>query len=424
MSNELFKAAAVAVDITPDLNAYELRLHGYGARGSKTAEGVHDPLYGKILVLEQAETIAVIITMDILQIDGLLLDAIVERADVGGITRESLAVCASHTHSAPAALQKRSQNMTAGWKCYQEEYYEHCVSELAEGLRRATSQLQPARYAMQKTNIGSLVRNRRVPSYDYGTRGFTAPIERDMPVDDEMIVLQFVTDEEDVIATLVNLAAHGTVMGSDNMLVSADWAGYMQESVAATLGGVCMYSNGAEGNLAPDCGAGPLSFAEAETFGLAISSRVTELKPNMVYHYPEQLGIFSKQVDLPAYQIPDGCPFLLSRRGREFVESYVHETYPGQIQQTLIRLDDVAMLTIPGEMFAELSIDFKLKAREKGISTPLILGLGNDSIGYMLTPDEYPREGYETGMCLYGPQVGVDLIDEGLANLDQLFSST
>ena len=44
MSNKLFKAAAVAVDITPDLNAYELRLHGYGARGSKTAEGVHDPL--------------------------------------------------------------------------------------------------------------------------------------------------------------------------------------------------------------------------------------------------------------------------------------------------------------------------------------------------------------------------------------------
>lgn len=422
MSDNQFKAAAVAIDITPDLHAYGIRLHGYSARGSKMAEGVHDPLYGKILVMALGETIAVIITMDILQIDALLLDAVVARAAIPGVTRESVSVCASHTHSAPAALQKRSQNMTAGLKWYQASYYEYCVDELAKGLREAISKLQPAQYAMRKTNVGALVRNRRVPSYDYDTRAFSAPIENNVAVDDEMIVLQFVTNENDVFATLVNLAAHGTVLGADNMLISADWAGYMQKSVAEIHGGICMYSNGAEGNIAPDCGAGNLSFAEAETFGLAISSRVTELTGNMLFKTPENLGIYSKQVDLPDYQIPDQSPFLQAGLGREFVENFVHETYPKQIQQTLIRLDDVAMLTIPGEMFTELSIDFKNKAKEKGVGTPLILGLANDSIGYMLSTDEYSREGYETGMCLYGPELGVGLINEGLENLNQLFS--
>jgi hypothetical protein len=182
--------------------------------------------------------------------------------------------------------------MTSGLRWYQATYYEHCVDELAKGLREAISNLQPARYGMGKTHVGDLVRNRRVPSYDYDTRAFSAPIENDVDVDDEMIVLQFVTHGNDVIATLVNLAAHGTVLGADNMLISADWAGYMQTSVAAIVGGICMYSNGAEGNVAPDCGAGNLSFAEAETFGLAISSRVTELTGNMVFKDPENLGIY------------------------------------------------------------------------------------------------------------------------------------
>jgi hypothetical protein len=195
----------------------------------------------------------------------------------------------------------------------------------------------------------------------------------------------------------------------------------MQASVAAGNGGICMYSNGAEGNLAPDCGADNLGFPEAETFGLAISSAVIELTGKMDFKIPEKLGIYAKQVDLPDYQIPDESPFLQAGLGREFVENFVNETYPRQIQQSVVRLDDVAMLTIPGEMFTELSIDFKKRAQERGIGTPLVLGLANDSIGYMLTRDEYGKEGYETGMCLYGPELGMDLINEGLENLDQLF---
>jgi hypothetical protein len=422
MPNDKFMAAAVAVDITPDLDAYDIRLHGYGARGAKIAEGVHDPLYAKILYLNLGQTRAAIITMDILQIDGLLLDAIVERADIPEITGESVIICASHTHSAPAALQKRNQNMISGLKWYQESYYEHCVDSLANGLREARSKLQPAIYAMQKTNVGPLVRNRRVPSYNYDTRAFTAPIESDVIVDDEMIVLQFATLEQDIIATLVNLGVHGTVLGSDNMLVSADWAGYMQESVEADQGGICMYSNGAEGNIAPDCGAGALGFNEAEVFGLAISSQVTGLARKMDFSTPENLGTYARQVDLPDFQIVDENPFLQAGLDFEFVEKFVHETYPAQIQQTLLRLDDIAMLSIPGEMFTELGIDFKKRATAKGIGTPLILGLANDSIGYMLPTGEYAMEGYETGMCLYGPELGMNLVNEALGNLDQLFS--
>ena len=238
MPDNQFKAAATAVDITPDLKSYQIHLHGYSARGLKTATGVHDPLHGKILAMKQGETIAVIITMDILQIDGLLVDAIAERVALPGITRNSFAICASQTHSAPAALQKRTQNMMARLNWYEPSYYEHCVDELAKGVRDAVSNLQPARYATQKSHVGGMVRNRRVPAYDYGTRAFSAPVEDETGIDDEMIVLHFRTRQDEVIATLVNLASHGTVLGADNLLISADWPGYMQNSVRASLGGI------------------------------------------------------------------------------------------------------------------------------------------------------------------------------------------
>lgn len=421
MTNSQFKAAAVAVNITPDLDAYEIHLHGYGARGSKKAEGVHDALYGKVLALEYGDTIAVLITMDILQIDGLLLDAVVERAAITGLDRQSVVMCASHTHSAPAALQKRTRNMPSRLNWYQADYFEFCVNELANGIREAVSKLQPAHYAVRKTDVGTLVRNRRVPSYNYDTRAFSAPVENGEVIDNEMIVLQFESRQNEVIATLVNLAAHGTVLGSDNLLVSADWAGYMQNAIEANQGGICLYCNGAEGNVAPDCGAGELGFAEAEYFGSAISSRVAELTSNMVFKDAGHLAIYSKQVDLPDYQVPDESPFLQAGLGREFVDNFVRETYPRQIQQTLLRLDDIVMLTIPGEMFTELGIEFKTRAKQQGIGTPLILGLANDSIGYMLSSDQYAMEGYETGMCVYGAELGVGLVNEGLENLQRLF---
>ncbi len=421
MSDNQFLAAAAAVNITPDLHAYPIHLHGYGARGSSTAAGVHDPLYGKILVMQRGENIVVIVTMDILQIDGLLLDAIVERVALPGISQESLIVCASHTHSAPAALQKRTRNLPPRLNWYESNYYEYCVEALARGVREAVANLQPARYGKSKAKLGNLVRNRRVPSYDYDTRAFCGPVEEGIAVDDELITMQFINDSGDVIATLVNLAAHGTVLGADNLLVSADWAGYMQHSVENHCGGICLYSNGAEGNLAPDCGAGQLGFAEAETFGLTIGTKVIELTGSLTFQDPDQLTSYSKIVELPDYQVPEESPFLQAGLSREFVENFVRTSYPEKIRQTLVRLDDIVMLTIPGEMFTELSLDFKARARDMGVAVPMILGLANDSIGYMLSTDQYAVEGYETGMCVYGPGLGVGLVNEGLLSLRRLF---
>jgi hypothetical protein len=51
---------------------------------------------------------------------------------------------------------------------------------------------------------------------------------------------------------LVNFACHGTVLGPDNLLVSADWIGAMRSRVEADLGILTLFLQGAAANLNPD----------------------------------------------------------------------------------------------------------------------------------------------------------------------------
>src|SRR5207249_2608085 len=55
-------------------------------------------------------------------------------------------------------------------------------------------------------------------------------------VDDSVRVLRATRPDGSTIATLVNFAAHSTVMGSGNRLISADWPGPTGEKVEVALG--------------------------------------------------------------------------------------------------------------------------------------------------------------------------------------------
>jgi len=422
MGYNQFRAASYAVDITPDISRYKVRLHGYGARGSKPAEGVHDPIYAKILVLDDGRSRTAIITMDILQIDSNLREDVVRRAGIPGLSNSTVVMTATHSHSAPAALEPRTQSLPSGLKWYVEEYYEECVSAIAAGLKEACSRLTAANCACKRMNLPGIVRNRRVPGYSYETRAFSTPAGKREVVDDELAVLHFVNGGGTVIATLVNLAAHGTVLGSDNMLVSADWPGSMQRSLEDQLGGICLFANGAQGNVAPDCGDGVLGFKDADDFGELIASHIVNMVREMTPSSPQIFATYSAKITLPAVILTEDNAYIRAGLSKDFLLDSIGKLYPRQVQMTSIRLGDVGMVTIPGEMLTELSVDFKKRAAVRGIDTALILGLANDSISYIPSPEEYAKGGYEAEMCFYGPTLGTKLIDDALAGLTTLFT--
>ena len=71
-------------------------------------------------------------------------------------------------------------------------------------------------------------------------------------VADSPLQWERVRGEGRVVATLVNYACHGTVLGPDNLLVSADWIGAMRLRVESELGGLALFLQGAAANINPD----------------------------------------------------------------------------------------------------------------------------------------------------------------------------
>ena len=90
------KAGAGQVEITPT-NPHA----GFGARKGK-ANGTHDPLYAKALVLAQGSERAAIVTLDLCSFPDRFAARLKRRIEEEArIPRENVLLNASHTHFAP-----------------------------------------------------------------------------------------------------------------------------------------------------------------------------------------------------------------------------------------------------------------------------------------------------------------------------------
>jgi len=95
-------------------------------------------------------------------------------------------------------------------------------------------------------------------------------------------------------------------------------------------------------------------------------------------------------------------------------------TFPTAVPLTSARVDDRAIVTIPGEMTSGMGRRLRANAEQavagSGIGRVVISGLANDFIQYFTSPGEYDRQHYEGGSTLFGRASGV-FIEERLVEL-------
>ena len=232
MNNTALSAGVARRIITPPKGIY---LIGYGDR-SKGNIGVHDDLTATALVIDDGRTRIAIVAIDMLTINEFVVDRV----------RQSLAptealLCCSHTHSGPIAFADEKSPRR------NQEYIHALVKNIVSAVREAESNLQPAwlEYSSGEANVG-INRRERMPDgrMEIG-RNPAGPR-------DKSIQVISVLCENGRLATVINYACHGTVLGPDNLLVSADWIGVMRNKVENELGGLVLFLQGAAANINPD----------------------------------------------------------------------------------------------------------------------------------------------------------------------------
>jgi hypothetical protein len=103
------------------------------------------------------------------------------------------------------------------------------------------------------------------------------------------------------------------------------------------------------------------------------------------------------------------------------MKDFLERLVPAQTHSTCLRLGDLVILGVPGEMAAQLGLEAKSQTRQiTGAACVTIGGLADEWVSYVLPAEEYRRGGYEASMSFYGETLGntlVEGIDRGARGL-------
>ena len=444
-------AGAARVKLDPPV---DLAMLGYGSRVGRNV-GVHDDLAAQALVLHDGANKIAIVGVDLLALGVRIADDIRARAAATtGIPADSILVCATHTHSAPAfnifATPRDDAKPSEG----RDLEWERALPErIASAITQAHRNLEPAALRAAKVPF-TLGINRRLMRPHHQIQ---LAANRAGPAEAEANVLGAYRTNGSAIAFLMNYPCHGVVLCEDNLLYSRDWPGFAMdeiESVAAAAVGarpISIFIQGATGNIDPHS-RGNFEVAEqhGRTMGRAAYDalkRAPSLSHGKIA--VRRIGLSLKLKDLSAelavardcaaqtqasldnhrggdgYQLKRlrdhhaqslaalGALELIEEQNRRDrrVDMACRELATAM---TLVAIGNLAIVGIPGELFVELGLAMKANPY---FAQTLVAGYCNDLIGYIPTRAAYAEGGYEVDSARIAAGSGETIVDTALSEL-------
>ncbi|MCY3004818.1 MAG: hypothetical protein NTV29_02450 [Planctomycetota bacterium] len=279
------RAAICRCDITPPIGIYHRM---WGAALHDRATGVHQPLEATLLWLEPAEP-ALGDPQILLALDHCILDAqelhsirhsIHSATDVA---YTNILVSMSHTHG--AGWMSRTRSDLPGGELLA-PYLDQLAVQMAELACQAQRKVVAATI-VYGTGRCDLAAHRDY--FDEQDQRFVCGFNPTGQADDTLMLAQISDASGHKLATVVNYACHPTTLAWDNTLISPDWVGAMRELIERVDGGLCLFLQGASGDLGPREGfVGATSIAErnGRQVGYAALSTLAGLaRPGTEFRY-------------------------------------------------------------------------------------------------------------------------------------------
>lgn len=436
------KAGVAAVDYTPPPG---LTLMG-NFRDDYAARGVHDPLFARAMVFEDAAgSRAAILSLDICMLDRANVAHLRARVrEHCGLPGENLLVAATHTHSGPAPLRLGSLP-----KCDDAEIARF-LDRAAEAVPAALKDLQESDLLAGSATEGRLSFNRRLLAKDGKThmnweKPAPASIVRALgPTDPELRVLAVARGWRP-LAAAVNFGLHPAILAGDNWMYSADYPGYMAEALERLCGPsfFTAFWNGCCGNVNHLDYTDPLQgrgFKEAQRIGYAVAVAARQAIDSAVPAGAGPVTVSSERVELKRLPVSDEqarwSRAVLSRGNKapgqvdglpdeyyaaSLLPMYEKQHIPDAAEVMAIRLGGVGIVGLPGEVFCEYGMEIK---KHSPAAHTFVVELANDAIGYLPTPEAFAQGGYEssTGVTFYTQEAGRKLTESAIRQLKHLFA--
>lgn len=341
-------------------------------------QGVRDPVAARALVLAEPGCAVALVSVEILLVPGDLSRAAMDLSrKEAAIPLDQVVVIATHTHAGPGGYWRNAAGELGGTGPYHPAVAERIASRIAEAVGRATRALQPASLQVARAELPGLARNRD------GER-----------VDGRLLALR-ATAAGRVVGEVLVFAAHSTILGGKNRLLSGDWPG----ALARSSPGVALVVQGALGDQSVQLPPGVP--AEPEAYARLLAEKVAALAFPPGDAAPP-LAAAAAELSLPD---PDfgGVPPMLRRPVANLLGGQV----PSRSRVVALRAGPALLLLAPAEPVEAVGRAW----REAVGDGAEVVSLAGDYLGYVETPQRTRAGLGEAKRSYFGPSLAYRLGD-------------
>jgi hypothetical protein len=416
------EAGFAAADITPKLGDKPVYMAGFG--NNRVAKKIHDPLMARAVVLKADKTKIALVSIDVVGFGyPNVLHIRKQLADFTYVLASS-----THNHEGPDTIGLWGKDLSHSG--VDPDYIAHIESQIVKAVKDADKAAKPAAAQIGTAKAPELLHDGREPYIKH----------------DELVALKFHGKGSDKIAGIVvQWNCHPETLDSKNTELSADFVGYTVNYLSEKYLCPVVYLTGTVGGLMTSLhvpikdAKGTLlkdgTFEKTELYGKAIGEladrALADAKPVSL----SPMAAHSRQVYIPldnkGYQ-------ALRRIGTLKRDAFVWadnldkaEADDGkdpkrrvalQTEVAWLRVGDLDIAAIPGEIYPELVLDKVQDPPDPGADFPdapiepaiykqlkgpyrMLIGLANDEIGYIIPKrqwDEKPPYCYGRKSAQYG----------------------
>ncbi|HUT88758.1 MAG TPA: hypothetical protein VMY37_04635 [Thermoguttaceae bacterium] len=438
-----FLAGAATSNITPWL--------GGGLVGNfgtpPPAKYVHDELHARCFVLDDGTTRIALVVSDSIYISREVLDEAKRQVtEATGLPADRMLMACTHTHSSVSA---RWPNPLKPGKEFT-EYQRFVAHRIADGVRCAIHNLQPARIAWGTADLPGQVFCRRwllEPSAEL-FNPFGEPDHAKMnpgnrpdllkpagPVDPQIAFFALQATDGRPLALVANYSLH-YVGGTGRNYLSADYFAVFADRIQQLLAAdrldppfVGAMSNGTSANINNIDYSKPREkrepYQQIRLVADQCAQAVFQQYDKLVWHDWVPLGMQQRELELgvrkpTAAQLEHAKQVLADPDRRD---RFPHErNYAAKAIQQLespdtvsvmlqtVRIGELGISAIPFEVFSEIGLELKARNPFKPSFT---MELANGGYGYLPTPEQHKLGGYETwlGTNKVEEQASVKIVD-------------
>lgn len=404
-----------------------IALGGYGSR-TAASSGTLDALEANVLALADGAQISLLVSLDLLAIDAAWVRALRSRVWAEHrVPAELVLVAASHTHAGPAGFRRvgATQPFDQGTRRLRRRLLDMVTSLVSTTLGR----LVPA-----KVRVGSAISTVAAHRTDQAKSS-----------DQQLTRLDVVADDDDALISVVwHYACHATVLAAENLSVSADLPGAVRSELRQRHGDMVpvVYLNGAAADVSTRFTRLSQSVDEMRRLARLVADampvatlplpstppagRITSCALPCAVDEPTavaaRLASARKRYEDAEWSIePARLRVLetdvlgLEKRLRRSHAMVGGSEAPVNAEVQLIDLGDLALVGVPGELYAEQG----LRIRDCGGSRRVLpVGYAGGYVGYL--PPREGAEGYEADSAVVAAGAGDRVVDRARDMLSQV----